>query len=72
MDKVSGLEAINPRKQGVPEMAILTIRDIAKKAKLKPTIVRSRLRRKKLSHTKGARWAIKENQVPRVMRLLQE
>jgi len=49
----------------------MTIIELAKKVKMKPAVVRSRLRRK-LSHPKGARWTIKGNQVQRVIRLLQE
>jgi hypothetical protein len=50
---------------------MMTIQELAKKVKMDPARVRSRLRRK-LNHSKGERWTIRKNQVEKVIRLLQE
>lgn len=45
-----------------------TIRELSKQLKMKPAVVRSRLRRE-LKHPRGARWAIDGRTLPKVIRL---
>lgn len=49
----------------------MNIKELSKKLKMKPAIVRSVLRRK-VPHQKGQRWDINARQVPRVIKLLKE